>query len=47
LYNLKEIPYSKEIAKSYSGGTLPVQSNAEWAERFIQLYDRIKERVLQ
>jgi len=40
---LMEIPYSKEIAESYSGGTLPVQKNSQWAERFTQLYDRIKE----
>lgn len=43
---LLKIPYSKEIAESYSGGTLPVQSK-EWAERFTELYDRIKERVNQ
>ena len=43
---LLKIPYSKEIAESYSGGTLPVQ-NKEWAERFTELYDRIKERVNQ
>lgn len=43
---LLKIPYSKEIAESYSSGTLPVQSK-EWAERFTELYDRIKERVNQ
>lgn len=43
---LLKIPYSKEIAESYSDGTLPVQSK-EWAERFTELYDRIKERVNQ
>lgn len=43
---LLKIPYSKEIAESYSGGTLPVQSK-EWTERFTELYDRIKERVNQ
>ena len=44
---LLKIPYSKEIAESYSGGSLPVQSNKDWAERFTELYDRIKERVNQ
>lgn len=44
---LLKIPYSKEIAESYSGGTLPVQSNIEWAARFIELYDKMKERVNQ
>ncbi len=44
---LLKIPYLKEIAKNYSGGTLPVQNNKEWAARFIELYDKIKERVLQ
>jgi MinD superfamily P-loop ATPase len=41
---LLEIPYSEEIAKSYSSGTLPV-SHEEWGMQFAQLYSRIKERV--
>jgi len=40
---LMEIPYSKEIAISYSGGVLPVKENSEWAEKFIRLFYRIKE----
>ena len=42
---LMEIPYSKEIAKDYSEGILPVQNNKEWAKRFVHLYKRIEERV--
>lgn len=40
---LMEIPYSKEIAISYSGGVLPVKENSEWAEKFTRLFYRIKE----
>lgn len=42
---LLKIPYSNEIAKSYSKGILPVQSNKKWALRFLQLFNRLKERV--
>jgi len=42
---LMEIPYSREIAKDYSGGVLPVKENPEWAEKFTQLFSRIKECV--
>lgn len=40
---LMEIPYSKEIAISYSGGVLPVKENSEWAEKFTRLFYWIKE----
>lgn len=40
---IMEIPYSKEIAISYSGGVLPVKENSEWAEKFTRLFYRIKE----
>ncbi len=42
---LMKIPYSKEIAINYSGGVLPVKENSEWAEKFTQLFYRIKECV--
>jgi len=40
---LMEIPYMREIAESYSNGMLPVQMNEDLRNRFVQLYDSIKE----
>ncbi|MHB1483792.1 MAG: nucleotide-binding protein [Saccharofermentanales bacterium] len=42
---LMEIPYSKEIAKAYSKGILPVEENTEWKKRFELVYDRIRENL--
>jgi len=42
---LMEIPYSREIAKDYSSGVLPVKENPEWADKFTQLFSKIKECV--
>lgn len=42
-----EIPYSREIAESYSDGVLPVHISGEWKRKFARLYDVIKERVSQ
>lgn len=39
---LMEIPYMREIAKSYSEGVLPVFADQKWKARFGQLYDSIK-----
>lgn len=39
---LMEIPYSREIAESYSNGILPVRTNEEWKNKFVQLYEGIK-----
>ena len=39
---LMEIPYSKEIAQAYSNGTLPVQSNSQWIQKFSELYKKLE-----
>ncbi len=39
---LMEIPYMRKIAESYSNGKLPVQTDKDWEDKFVQLYDRIK-----
>jgi MinD superfamily P-loop ATPase len=35
---LLEIPFSREVAESYSKGILPVQDNQEWLARFREVY---------
>ena len=40
---LMELPYMREIAESYSIGVLPVRMDKKWENKFVQLYDRIKE----
>lgn len=39
---LMEIPFSQEIAQSYSKGILPVENNELWKEEFKNLYSRIE-----
>lgn len=39
---LMEIPFSKEIAEAYSKGTLLVQNDNLWKEKFKKLYKRIE-----
>jgi len=39
---LMEIPFSQEIAQSYSRGILPVQNNNLWKEKFAELYKKIE-----
>ena len=39
---LMEIPFSQEIAQSYSRGILPVQNNNSWKEKFEKLYKKIE-----
>jgi len=41
-----EIPYSKEIARYYSEGTLPADINETWKSRFYEFYERIKESAV-
>jgi MinD superfamily P-loop ATPase len=42
---LLEIPFDRRIAEAYSRGELLVERMPEWKEKFLQLYDRIKELV--
>ena len=39
---LMEIPFSEEIAQSYSKGILPVEINDSWKEKFKELYEKIE-----
>lgn len=39
---LMEIPFSKDIARAYSGGVLPVQANSLWKAQFDELYQKIE-----
>jgi MinD superfamily P-loop ATPase len=39
---LMEIPFSREIAESYSRGVLPVRDSREWQERFLNLFSQVK-----
>ncbi len=43
---LMEIPFDRRIAEVYSRGRLIVDVMPEWKERFLALYDRIKEIAL-
>lgn len=42
---LMEIPFSQEIAQSYSKGILPVENNSDWQKKFKTLYKRIEGRI--
>lgn len=42
---LLEIPFSQEIAKRYSQGMLPVETNPEWKKKFSELYKRVERGV--
>ncbi|MCR4435784.1 MAG: ATP-binding protein [Clostridiales bacterium] len=39
---LMEIPFSQEIAESYSKGVLPAQNDDFWKEKFEKLYEKIE-----
>jgi MinD superfamily P-loop ATPase len=39
---LMEIPFSQDIAQSYSRGVLPVENNNSWKEKFEELYEKIE-----
>jgi MinD superfamily P-loop ATPase len=39
---LMEIPFSREIAASYSRGILPVRDSQKWRERFSDLFSHLK-----
>ena len=41
-----EIPFDRAIAEAYSRGELIVECMPEWKERFIELYRRIAETIL-
>lgn len=40
---LMEIPFDKDLAAMYSGGKIPAREDPLWKERFVGLYDQIKE----
>jgi len=40
---LMEIPFNRKIAETYSKGELIVKAMPEWEEKFIDLYNQIKE----
>lgn len=42
---LLEIPFDRRIAEAYSRGELLVEMMPQWKEKFLQLYDRIKELI--
>ena len=42
---LMEIPFDRRIAEAYSRGELLTETMPEWKEKFLELYERIKERV--
>ncbi len=42
---LMEIPFDRRIAEAYSKGELLVEIMPQWKEKFLQLYDRIKELI--
>jgi MinD superfamily P-loop ATPase len=42
---LMEIPFDRRIAEVYSMGEILVEVMPEWKGRFLDLYDRIQERV--
>ncbi len=44
---LMEIPFSKDIAALYSRGHLIIEEMPEWKERFITLFETIREQVIQ
>jgi MinD superfamily P-loop ATPase len=42
---LMEIPFDRRIARAYSRGESMIDVLPEWRDRFVALYDRIRERV--
>jgi len=42
---LMEIPFSRQIAETYSQGKLLVEELPDWREKFIHLYEEIKDYV--
>jgi MinD superfamily P-loop ATPase len=42
---LMEIPFDRRIAEAYSKGELLVEIMPQWKEKFLQLYDHIKELI--
>jgi len=42
---MMRIPFDRQIAEYYSRGKLLVDMRPEWAERFLEMYDRISEMV--
>jgi MinD superfamily P-loop ATPase len=42
---LMEIPFDRHIAEAYSRGELLVEMMPQWKEKFLQLYERIKELI--
>jgi MinD superfamily P-loop ATPase len=42
---LMEIPFDRRIAEAYSRGELLAATMPEWEDKFLELYERIKERI--
>jgi len=42
---LMEIPFSREIAKGYSNGSLPVGIDPNWKDKFCKLYEKMQRGV--
>jgi MinD superfamily P-loop ATPase len=42
---LMEIPFDRKIAEAYSKGKLVIEELPGWKEKFLKLYDTIKEMV--
>jgi MinD superfamily P-loop ATPase len=43
---LMEIPFDRKIAEAYSRGQLIVEEMPGWKEKFLKLYDNIKEMAV-
>jgi MinD superfamily P-loop ATPase len=43
---LLEIPFDRNIAETYSRGELIVENMPGWKDKFLKLYDSIKELVV-
>lgn len=39
---LLEIPFSRDIARAYSQGVLPVENDSRWKEKFRELYGKVE-----
>ncbi len=42
---LMAIPFSRELAEYYSRGLLPTEMGPEWKDRFLALWDRIRQEM--
>ena len=40
---LMEIPYSKDLAKAYSKGVLPIQLKEDYKVKFVNMHKKVKE----